>query len=93
MKRKCVCRRPLTIHHSGKGFFRGPIQLPAGFKVIIDRLFKSGTQFCDGFTVKADDVSDACNMSDKAAVVLTIVNVSSITLMLHDTRRPLPIEN
>ena len=74
---------------AGRRLLSGTIQLLAGLKVIIDRFFKSGTQFCNGFTVKTHDITDACYMSDKAAVVLTIVTASSISLILHDSCRPL----
>ena len=69
---------------------RGTIQLFAGLKVIINRFFKTGTQFCNGFTVKTDDIIDACNMTDKATIVLTIVNPSGISFMNHCVHGVIP---
>ena len=71
----------------------GTIQFFAGFNVIINRFFKNGTQFCNGVTVKTYDIIDACNMTDKATVVLTTVNSSSISLIRHNRPQPLKTKN
>lgn len=81
---RCLFVRWNTYQEIVRQWFLGrTIQFFAGFDVVIDRFFKSGTKFCNRFNMKTDDIANACNMTDKATVVLTILNSSSISLICH----------
>ena len=62
---------------------RGAIQLFTRLEVIINRFFKSGPQFGDGFAVKTNDIIDTCNMPDKAPIAAAIFNLSGISFIKH----------
>ena len=38
-------------------------------QIVINSLFKCRTQFTNGFTMKAYDITNACDMANKAAII------------------------
>ena len=62
---------------------RRAIQLFTSLEIIIDRFFKSGPQFGDGFAVKTNDIIDICNMPDKTAIDVAVFNSSNISFIDH----------
>ena len=62
---------------------RRTTQLFTSLEIIINRFFKSGPQFDDGFAVKTNDVIDPCNMPDKALIVVSTFDLGGISSREH----------
>ncbi len=55
----------------------------ACFQIVINSLFKCCSKFTNSFTVKAYDITNACNMANKATIFIAVFNAGTIALVFH----------
>jgi hypothetical protein len=65
------------------GLLRRTIQFLTRFKIVIYCFFKSRTEFWNRLAVETNDIIDTRNMTNKAAIFVTILDSARIALMSH----------